>query len=196
VIVLLAVLEPLEDALARVAGALRVPVVVLVLLALLALAWELGSFVIEVWRRLRPRAPTVGALAAAVRRDPGLAPRLLRRAPNVAARDAIAQLARPGRHPERVLAGFELAVQRRLDRTRLLVRVGPALGLMGTLIPLAPGLAALGRGDVAALADDLQTAFAATVIGLLVGTTAFALTLARTRMYSGDLAELEELAEP
>ena len=63
---------------------------------------------------------------------------------------------------------------------------------MGTLIPLAPGLAALGHGDVVALADDLRTAFAATVIGLLVGTIAFALTLARTRMYSEDLAELEE----
>ena len=79
---------------------------------------------------------------------------------------------------ERVLTRYELAVQRRLDRTRLLVRAGPAIGLMGTLIPLAPGLAALGRGDVALLAENLRDAFGATVIGLLVGTVAFALTLA------------------
>jgi hypothetical protein len=71
------------------------------------------------------------------------------------------------------------------------VRAGPALGLMGTLIPLAPGLTALGRGDVSALASDLRTAFAATTIGLLVGTVAFAITLIRTRMYSEDLADLE-----
>lgn len=57
---------------------------------------------------------------------------------------------------------------------------------MGTLIPLAPGLDALGDGDVAQLADDLRDAFAATVIGLLVGTVAFALTLSRTRMYTED----------
>ncbi len=62
---------------------------------------------------------------------------------------------------------------------------------MGTLIPLAPGLAALGRGDVSTLASDLRTAFAATTIGLLVGTLAFAITLVRTRMYSEDLADLE-----
>ena len=62
---------------------------------------------------------------------------------------------------------------------------------MGTLIPLAPGLAALGRGEVTTLADDLRTAFAATTIGLLVGTVAFALTLTRTRMYSEDLTALE-----
>ena len=82
-------------------------------------------------------------------------------------------------------------MQRRLDRTRLLVRAGPAIGLMGTLIPLAPGLAALSEGEIGALAEDLRIAFAATVVGLLVGTTAFALTLARTRMYSEDLAALE-----
>ena len=92
---------------------------------------------------------------------------------------------------EYALADYELAVERRLDRTRILVRAGPALGLMGTLIPLAPGLAALGHGDVATLATDLRTAFAATTIGLLVGTVAFALTLTRTRMYSEDLTALE-----
>ena len=83
-------------------------------------------------------------------------------------------------------------MQRRLDRTRLLVRAGPAIGLMGTLIPLAPGLAALGDGDVATLAENLRDAFGATVVGLLVGTVAFALTLTRTRMYSEDLAALEQ----
>ena len=65
---------------------------------------------------------------------------------------------------------------------------------MGTLIPLAPGLAALGRGDLPQLASDLRTAFAATVIGLLAGTVAFALTLTRTRIYSEDLTALERAA--
>lgn len=73
----------------------------------------------------------------------------------------------------------------------MLVRAGPALGLMGTLIPLAPGLAALGDGDFQQLAADLQIAFAATVVGILVGTGAFALTLFRTRVYTEDLAALE-----
>ena len=67
---------------------------------------------------------------------------------------------------------------------------------MGTLIPLAPGLAALGRGEVSTLATDLRTAFAATTIGLLVGTVAFALTLTRTRIYSEDLTALERAATP
>jgi biopolymer transport protein ExbB/TolQ len=73
----------------------------------------------------------------------------------------------------------------------MLVRAGPALGLMGTLIPLAPGLSALGHGSFGELATDLKVAFAATVIGILVGTGAFVLTLARTRVYTEDLAGLE-----
>jgi biopolymer transport protein ExbB/TolQ len=92
---------------------------------------------------------------------------------------------------EHALADYEHLVQRRLDRTRVLVRAGPAVGLMGTLIPLAPGLKALGDGRVELLADDLRVAFAATVVGLLAGTIAFALTLARTRRASEDLDALE-----
>lgn len=38
------------------------------------------------------------------------------------------------------------------------------LGLMGTLIPLGPGLAALGAGDVNTLADALTIAFDVTVV--------------------------------
>ena len=83
-------------------------------------------------------------------------------------------------------------MQRRLDRTRLLVRAGPAIGLMGTLIPLAPGLGGARRRRRRQLAENLRDAFGATVVGLLVGTVAFALTLARTRMYTEDLAALEQ----
>ena len=46
------------------------------------------------------------------------------------------------------LADYDFGAMRRLERTRLLVRAGPALGLMGTLIPLSPALAGLAGGDV------------------------------------------------
>ncbi len=103
------------------------------------------------------------------------------RAPSSFSREALLEIVRAilaGEQDgiEHALADYELAVQRRLDHTRILVRAGPALGLMGTLIPLAPGLAALGHGEVSTLATDLRTAFAATTVGLLVGTVAFALT--------------------
>src|SRR5690606_20889503 len=38
------------------------------------------------------------------------------------------------------LADYDYSSLKRLERTRILVRMGPALGLMGTLIPLSPAL--------------------------------------------------------
>ncbi len=73
----------------------------------------------------------------------------------------------------------------------MLVRAGPALGLMGTLIPLSPALAALASGDVAELSDNLRVAFSVTVLGLLIGAVAFGISLVRDRLYGQDLSDLE-----
>jgi biopolymer transport protein ExbB/TolQ len=186
----------IAEALARIASALRTPVLILALLVLLVCAVETGRFVTELWRRARAGRDALRSLTAQVVADPGRAAALSAQAPTAFAGEALLDIARArlAGEPagvENALADYELAVQRRLERTRILVRAGPALGLMGTLIPLAPGLAALGRGDVSTLATDLRTAFAATTIGLLVGTVAFALTLTRTRMYTEDLTALE-----
>ena len=192
----------LGDALADLATALRVPVLLAAVLILLLCALELGRFCSELWRRrVRARHIDLRELATQAIADPAHASRYAYSAPGALAATALPALASAAHSPdprvstERALASYELAAQRRLDRTRLLVRAGPAVGLMGTLIPLAPGLAALGDGDVATLADNLRDAFGATVVGLLVGTVAFALTLARTRMYTEDLTALEQAAE-
>lgn len=152
----------------------------------------------EGWRRVRPGARPVHATAADVfgAADQAAAVALAHEAPGPLVERALVELDLAlrdgsGDRVEHALADFELGVQRRLDRTRMLVRAGPALGLMGTLIPLAPALSALGDGDYQQLAEDLRTAFAATVVGILVGTAAFALTLVRTRRYTEDLAGLE-----
>jgi biopolymer transport protein ExbB/TolQ len=191
--------DGLAEALAKIASALRVPVLALALLALLACAWEAGRFFAEYWTRMRAGRRTLRGLVAATLTSPQLAGTYSAKSPGKLAGRALLEIGHAvgSGHPEtieRVLADYELAVQRTLERTRILVRAGPALGLMGTLIPLAPGLAALGRGDVSELAGDLRTAFAATTVGLLVGTVAFAITLIRTRMYSEDLADLERAA--
>jgi len=192
----------LGDALADIATALQVPVLIAAVLVLLLCAVELGRFGAELWRRrVRARQVDLVELTGRAIADPGHVSLYAYRAPGGLAGTALAELAVAAHaangpaETERALARYELAAQRRLDRTRLLVRAGPAIGLMGTLIPLAPGLAALGQGDVASLAENLRDAFGATVVGLLVGTVAFALTLARTRMYTEDLAALEQAVE-
>lgn len=186
----------LGDALSHVATALRVPVLIAAVVVLLLCALEVGRFAFESWRRWRNRRFDLGDLVAHAIAEPSHAGHYARYARSPIAADAVRAIAgapatERATAAERALVDYELAVQRRLDRTRLLVRAGPAIGLMGTLIPLIPGLAALAGGDVSTLASDLRDAFGATVVGLLVGTVAFALTLTRTRTFTEDLAGLE-----
>ena len=186
----------LGSALSHIATALRVPVLIAAVVVLVLCALEVGRFAVEWWRRYRNRSFDLGEIVARAIAEPSHAAHYARYARSPITARAVLAIAGGGgaardTATEHALVDYELAVQRSLDRTRLLVRAGPAIGLMGTLIPLIPGLAALAGGDVATLANDLRDAFGATVVGLLVGTVAFALTLARTRMYTEDLAGLE-----
>ena len=191
----------LGDGLARIATALRIPVLIAAVIVLLLCAVEVGRFLTEYWRRrVRMRAFRLRELTERAIAEPRHADHYAALAPGAISAAAVGEIAagagsEGSRGAEYALARYELAVQRRLDRTRLLVRAGPAIGLMGTLIPLAPGLAALSDGDVSKLAENLRDAFGATVVGLLVGTVAFGLTLARTRMYTEDLVDLEQGVE-
>lgn len=187
----------LGDGLSHIATALRVPVLIAAVVILILCALECGRFAVEWWRRWRNRRFDLRQVVAEALADPSHAAHYARYARSpITARAVLAIAAAPpaerGSATERALVDYELAVERSLDRTRLLVRAGPAIGLMGTLIPLIPGLAALAGGDVGTLANDLRDAFGATVVGLLVGTVAFALALTRTRMFTEDLAGLEQ----
>lgn len=88
-------------------------------------------------------------------------------------------------------AALAVRARRRIDRADLLSRVGPMLGLMGTLIPLGPGLAALGRGQLAELAQAVTVAFNTTVLGLLIGIIGFVIGRLRRRWYDAAMEELE-----
>ncbi|WP_019568231.1 MotA/TolQ/ExbB proton channel family protein [Thioalkalivibrio sp. ALMg13-2] len=84
--------------------------------------------------------------------------------------------------------------RRRIDRADLLARIGPMLGLMGTLIPLGPGLAAMGRGELEILAQAVTVAFNTTVLGLLVGILGFLLGRLRRRWYDAAMERMEAAA--
>lgn len=92
------------------------------------------------------------------------------------------------------MAEFDYSSLRRLERTRILVRLGPALGLMGTLIPLSPALGGLAEGNVTELTDNLRVAFGVTVAGLLTGAIAFGVSLVRDRLYAQDFSDVEYAA--
>ena len=91
----------------------------------------------------------------------------------------------------KALADAELEASRKLERTRMMIRIGPILGLMGTLIPISPALVALAQGDVNALSNNLVIAFSTTVVGLLIGGLGYLITTVRDRYYRQDVVDLE-----
>jgi biopolymer transport protein ExbB/TolQ len=197
----------IESTLFHLAEALRVPVLIAALACLAIVVVELGRFLVELARRrgrsyTALQAATEEAIAALRQHHNAGAARavLARISSGAAMSDAlgrlVAQWGRSDRDEQvaKTLADFDFASMRRLERTRALVRLGPALGLMGTLIPLSPALAGLAQGDIEQLSTNLRVAFSVTVLGLLVGAVAFVISLVRDRLYGQDLSDLEFIA--
>lgn len=104
------------------------------------------------------------------------------------ARDTPAQV-------QRLLANFEIAADKDLAISKTLTKLGPILGLMGTLIPMGPALAELASGDIASMAYNMQIAFATTVVGLVAGAVGFLTQQVKQRWYLQDMTNLEFIAE-
>ena len=96
---------------------------------------------------------------------------------------------------ERFLQSAELELIKSLDKIRFTIRVGPALGLMGTLIPMGISLSALAQGDMPKMAGSMVTAFTTTVVGLACGVAAYLMSLAKEKWVRADMREMEYLTE-
>jgi biopolymer transport protein ExbB/TolQ len=86
-------------------------------------------------------------------------------------------------------------VAKKLEKTDVIAKISPAVGLMGTLIPLGPGLAALGAGDIQNLAQHLLIAFDAAVLGMASAAIAFTVSKIRRRWYEEELSNLETMVD-
>lgn len=89
----------------------------------------------------------------------------------------------------------EEKIEKKLRRTDIITRIGPTLGLMGTLIPMGPGLAALGAGDINTLASSLTVAFNTTICGIGSGALCYVLGKIRSGWYDRYLSDLDALTD-
>lgn len=95
----------------------------------------------------------------------------------------------------RTISEYEISTGKELGKYKLLIKMGPILGLMGTLIPMGPALAGLSSGDISSMAYNMQVAFATTVLGLVTGAVGFILLQVRQRWAATDLVQLDFIAE-
>ncbi len=96
---------------------------------------------------------------------------------------------------EKIVNDFEIACQKDLSQSQIIAKLGPILGLMGTLIPMGPALVGLAAGNIESMAMNMQVAFATTVIGLLTGAVGFVILQTKRRWYASDINNLEFIAE-
>ena len=94
-----------------------------------------------------------------------------------------------------LLDNYERKQNMRVKITELIVKLGPTFGLLGTLIPLGPGIIALAQGDTATLSYSLLSAFDTTVLGLVSGAMCACLTAIRRNWYDKDKIMLTLLME-
>ena len=156
-------MNPLELTLYEIARVFLTPVL-LIISGLFCYAFiALGAFAVEAWQR----------------RDP-------------ARRQAICPLHRAAPSGEPVDSeALQLRILKLLEPLRISTRTAPMLGLVATMIPLAPALLALGDGDLGAVGENLVVAFAAVIIALISASITFFVLTVRRRWLLGSLHELE-----
>lgn len=194
----------IQDILRFVSSSLQVPVVVLLIILIAATVVLLGWIIAELFTERRRLKVSLPKLLDDIR--DGAQPLeeciaqsgLLKRQ-----KESLLELTR---HPKFTPVMLEtLAVrlieeqQARYDRTvklpELIARLGPMLGLLGTLIPLGPGIIAMGQGDTFTLSQSLLTAFDTTISGLSCAAVATVISTVRRSWYKNYMSIYETVAE-
>lgn len=163
---------------------------ILLLLGLVAALWRFGRTLKIAFNRSRSRALRAKIARALEKNAPEEAENALATASGAFAISLRALF--DAKHDrallEKKLADMQIARAAQTTLPRLLMKGGPALGLMGTLIPLGPALVGLATGQMDVLAQNLAIAFATTVVGLAVSLLAFVSSLLEKRWNAQEVA--------
>jgi biopolymer transport protein ExbB/TolQ len=190
-----------SNALHTISQALLIPVVIALLLLVAYAVYQLGSLVVEVYVERRhyhvvlPK--TIDELDAA---PVDKLPQVIEESGMLRTqKDTLLELCRHMQLPpdaltevaKRLLSDERLRYEKAISLTSATAKIAPMIGLMGTLIPLGPGIMGLSNGDLATLSSSLMTAFDTTVAGLLVAVVCYLIAHVRRRWYNDYLANIE-----
>lgn len=184
----------ISNALFWISNGLLVPVVVLLLLFFGQAILMVGGFFSEFWQKTRLQQQVNGILEEMT---PDTAGELYSRLPenkNIPLLRCLEKLythKENAAYCERLLANYEVEAEKELGRSRTFIKLGPMLGLMGTLIPMGPALVGLSTGNIASMAYNMQVAFATTVVGMVIAAIGVVTLQIKQRWYARDMNDLE-----
>lgn len=90
-----------------------------------------------------------------------------------------------------LISNFENEAEKDTSLSKLLSKMGPILGLIGTLIAMSPALVGLSTGDISGMAYNMQVVFATTVVGLVISGVGLCTLQFKQRWYARDVNNLD-----
>jgi biopolymer transport protein ExbB/TolQ len=195
------VLTILENGLFALGQVLRFPIIILLWVCVGAAVFMSGGCLVEFVARSRERRRfdldawmrAGRVLGADAERRRALPAALRRFLADVEVQQAQSALGDGGF--EHLVMEREERLRRSVNGSRALVKVGPSIGLLGTLIPMGSSLASLATGNLQAMAGQMVVAFTTTIIGLATGTLAYVVTVVRQNWVNETIREQRYLAE-
>ena len=191
-----------HNVLRAVSGAMELPVVILLILLLAFAVFSVGWIIAEFFSEHRHMKEDLPALLEHLRDsetdlEAAIAESKLNRRQKATLQELTqhADFTRPllDDLADNLLEQEQAHYDHMIKFTDLASKLGPMLGLLGTLIPLGPGIIALGQGDTYTLSVSLMTAFDSTVAGLCIAAVCMIVSTIRRRWYAAYMADLETL---
>ena len=191
-----------HNVLRAVSGAMELPVVILLILLLAFAVFSVGWIIAEFFSEHRHMKEGLPALLEHLRdNETDLEAAIAESKLNHRQKATLQELTQ---HPDftrpllddladNLLEQEQAHYDHMIKFTDLASKLGPMLGLLGTLIPLGPGIIALGQGDTYTLSVSLMTAFDTTVAGLCIAAVCMIVSTIRRRWYAAYMADLETL---
>lgn len=90
-----------------------------------------------------------------------------------------------------LLTKFENEAEKDVSLSKMLAKIGPVLGLIGTLISMSPALVGLSTGDISGMAYNMQVVFATTVVGLVISAVGLISMQFKQRWYAKSVNNLD-----
>ena len=197
--------ENVNSILRAIVANLQTPVVIILLILMLATVVVAGTFVFEFFvehRRLQADVPklieTMNTTKVCDMSDLVNRNELLPRQKKV-----LKQLIQEQKmdsesreiYAAQLLFEEEEHYQNYLRWPQMISKLSPMFGLLGTLVPLGPGLMALGEGNTALLSQSRLIAFDTTSAGVLIAAVALVIAQIRRQWYRNYAQVLESLME-
>lgn len=195
----------LGDILHTIGQGILTPCMVVLLVMIVVTVWQIGDLLVEYIverRKMKENIPELlKKISRSGKKDALLlieSSRLLKRQKQFAGKLAdVGDITENSMaaYAQKLLSTEDAHYRKLMAPTDLIAKLGPMFGLLGTLIPLGPGIVALGKGDIQTLSESIGVGFDTTICGVMVAAICFTISYLRGHWYDGYISTNEAIAE-